>query len=104
MEEKIMDKREYSFLLNIGFDKFVPYNIIIGIFNASDIGEFIEKITVKEKILASENLPVKSYIYCEGGYLIGSPIESKTLKKRYEKFQNEINGFSDNKDLYVKIN
>lgn len=105
MEEIAMNKREYSFLLNIGFDKFVPYNTIIGIFNANDINEFIDKTVEKEKIIISEeNLPVKSYLYCEGGYLIGSSIESKTLKKRYEKFQNEINGLSDNKDLYVKIN
>lgn len=99
-----MNKREYSFLLNIGFDKFVPYNTIIGIFNANDISEFVEKTVEKDKIMIDENLPVKSYLYCEGGYLVGSSIESKTLKKRYEKFQNEVNGLSDDKDLYVKLN
>jgi hypothetical protein len=104
MGEIAMNKREYSFLLNIGFDKFVPYNTIIGIFNANDISEFVEKTVEKDKIMIDENLPVKSYLYCEGGYLVGSSIESKTLKKRYEKFQNEVNGLSDDKDLYVKLN
>lgn len=98
-----MNKQDSPFLLNIGFDKCIPYNVIIGIFCANDIRKYIEKISEKKVILIDESRPVKSYIYCEGGYLIGSPIESKTLKRRYEKFQNEINGLSDNKDLYVKI-
>lgn len=97
-----MNKQDYPFLLNIGFDKFVPHNIIIGIFNANDIKN--EELPEKKEILVTDSHPIRSYVYCEGGYLIGSPIESKTLKKRYEKFQNEINGLSNDKSLYIKVN
>ena len=99
-----MSKHSYPFLLNIGFNKFLPYNTIIGIFNIRNFDEITEKPMIKQKIILNENKAVKSYVYCKGSYLIGSPIESKTLKMRYEKFQNEINGLSNNKGLYVKVN
>lgn len=96
--ESIMSKT-IPFLLHIGFDKFIPSDAIIGIFSALNFKEFAEKPMVTQEIVIEQNLPVKSYVYCVGGYLVGSPIEAKTLKGRYEKFQNKVNGLSDNKNL-----
>lgn len=94
--------RGFPFLLNIGFGHFVPVPTIIGIFNAENSDVIMENVHINETIFIADNRPVKSYIYCIGGYLVGSPIEAKTLKKRYEEFQNIMNGQSDDETLYIR--
>jgi hypothetical protein len=102
--EAVSMSKTFPFLLNIGFGQFLPCPMIIAIFNAKDVDGFVENANITEEIFVSNERPVKSYVYCIGGYLVGSPIESKTLKGRYEKFQNEMNGLSDEKNLYIRIN
>lgn len=90
----------FPFLLHIGLNYFISCPNIIAIFNAKEVDDILEHSSIKETIIIDEKRPVRSYIYCIGGYLVGSPIEAKTLKGRYEEFQNEVNNFYNN---FLKI-
>lgn len=98
-----MGNSKFKTLVNIGFDYFIDKENILAIFNP----KFLETSecfpNYNEYIEIKPEKKTRSLIYCRGGYLIGSPIDSKTIKKRYQEFQDKINGLDKNKNIYIKI-
>lgn len=86
-------KDKTPYLLNIGFNRFLPYSSIIAIFQADGINKATDFPSMALEVYPEEERPAKSYLYCQGNILVHSPIEAKTLKKRYDVFQNKMKGF-----------
>lgn len=90
----------FSVLITLGYEKFIDSRFIVAIYDA----QTFEKTEIKNKIeIVEKDKPIKSYILCQDGVFYTSFIEAKTIKKRYDEFANLVNGFSDEKEFYIKI-
>ncbi|QUH22144.1 extracellular matrix/biofilm biosynthesis regulator RemA family protein [Alkaliphilus sp. B6464] len=94
---------KFKALISIGFDYFIDKENIIAILNPNFLQTAESFPKYNEYIETQSDKKTRSLIYCKGGYLIASPIDSKTIKKRYQEFQDRINGISDDKNIYIKL-
>ena len=79
-----INMQEKNFLLlNIGYNKYIPFESIISIFDS----QYLEINNSNRIIVTEPNKPINSYIYCKGKYLVSSFIDSDTLKKRYDNYK-----------------
>lgn len=80
--------------LHIGENHLIPFENIIYILSIKDALKnknefFIQNIKKEEKLLdCTENLKARSIVGCKDGKVYISPINSHTLKKRFEEFLN----------------
>lgn len=90
-------------LIHIGFDKFVEKENVLGIFNPKELIQAETTPEFKKFINIKPDKPTRSLIYCKGEYMIASPIDANTIKKRYENYQDMINGLFADESIYLKI-
>ena len=77
--------------LHIGENHLIPYENIIYIFSIKDDlknkkEDFLRNIEKENFLDCTENLKARSIIGCSDGKVYISPINSHTLRKRFEEF------------------
>lgn len=83
-----MKKVNFDPLIHISSGQNIKKSIIIGIFNSISIEEGSLSSEIYEHVeISSTN---KSLIYCDGHFLIKSPVRSETIHARYKKVKSQL--------------
>jgi len=93
-----MRKNKIDPLIHISNGQDLKKSIIIGIFNSISISEGSLSANIYEHVEISS--VSKSVIYCDGHFLIKSPVRSETIHSRYKKVKSQL---ADNNLKRLKV-